>query len=278
MSTKRILSVTSTKKRNTMLTYANTSVTNGVSVTIGPGPLLVNGANASLSLFCPTAMDLYRGDGVTPGAPAFSAVRTSTTCYMRGFREHIRIQTSSGIPWFWRRICFTNKSPLWIDFANADTPTQTNGPTGTGGPISIDTSNGQQRIYFNQFVNNANNTVVNWYDTIFKGRQAVDWNDPMTASIDTARVDLKSDVTTTIKSGNQAGTVRDFKLWYPMNKNLVYAEDEVGDAEEITRFSVRDKQGMGDYYILDIFIPGTGASASDLLQLNGTSTMYWHEK
>lgn len=273
MTQKRLLNVTSRKKRNTMLQYANTSTQTGNSVTIGPGPLVVNG-NACVCIFSPTAMDLINAAG-NAGAAAEQAVRTSTTAFMRGFSEKIRIQTSSGIPWFWRRITFCSKRPQILDrFQATDSPTQLN----SGHTSLLDTSNGLERLYLNLIQNASDNTINAIYDLIFKGTRNRDWTDVLTAPLDTSRIDVKSDWSTTIKSGNQAGTVRDFKKFYPMNKNIVYDDDEQGDGEASSYQSVQDKRGMGDYYIMDFFYTGTGGSTSDLLQLTSTSTMYWHEK
>lgn len=273
MSRRSLLNATSRKKRNSMMQYANTSTVNGTSVTIGPGPLVVNG-NAAVCLFSPTAMDLSDGTGA-PGSITEQAVRTSTTAYMKGFSEKIRIQTSSGIPWFWRRITFCSKRPtIFAAFQASDTPTQTN----SGVTSYVDTTNGLERLYFNLVTNSSPNTLAAIYSVLFRGAQGKDWNDVLTASVDTTRVDLKSDRSWTIKSGNASGTVRDFSLYYPMNKNLVYDDDENGDQETQSYTSVQDKKGMGDYYILDFFYTGTGGATTDLLQLTSTSTMYWHEK
>lgn len=274
MSRKSILNVTSRKKRNTMLTLANTSTANGGTVTIGPGPLLVNGRDQGLILFMPTAMDLTDGSGA-PGTVSEESSRTSTNCYMRGFREKIRIQTSTGIPWFWRRLVFTSKRPQLLNaFQPGDTPVQTN----LGNPTFSDTSNGMQRLYFNQSVNIADNTIAAWNGLIFRGQRDKDWTDILTARVDPSRVDLRSDVCVTIKSGNQAGTVREFSRYYAMNKSIVYDDDENGDRETSSYTSVQDKRGMGDVYIYDIFVAGTGAGVTDLLQLQSSSTLYWHEK
>lgn len=273
MSRKSLLNTTSRKKRNTMLTYANTSSVNGNSVTIGPGPLVVNG-NGAICLFSPTAMDLTDGGGAQ-GSIAEQAVRTSTTCYMKGFSEKIRIQTSSGIPWFWRRIVFRAKRPtIFNQFQASDTPVQTNG----GNVSYVDTTNGMERLYFNLVVNTSTATYAAIYAILFKGQSGKDWTDTLSAPVDTSRVDLMSDVSRTITSGNQSGTVRDYSVYYPMNKNLVYDDDENGDAEASAYTSVQDKKGMGDCYILDLFYTGTGGATTDLLQLTSTSTLYWHEK
>lgn len=96
--------------------------------------------------------------------------------------------------------------------------------------------------------------------------------------MDTTRVDLVSDKRMTIRSGNQAGTVRDISLYHPYNHNLVYDDDENGQNETTAYTSVKDKRGGGDMFIYDLFTAGTGAGTSDVLQLTSTSTLYWHEK
>lgn len=274
MSKKRILNVTSRKKKNTMMQYVNTSTNGGSSVTIGPGPMLVNGSSQYWGVFTPTAMDLTSGANLQ-NSIVDSSLRTSQTCFIRGYAENIRIETSTGLPWYWRRIVFTAKSSPWFTFSANDTPTQTN----SGSTSSIESStNGWERLYFNQFVNNAPDTITLMQRDIFRGEQNRDWSDILTAPIDTARVDLKSDRLRVIKSGNQVGTNRAFKMFYPCNKNLVYNDDESGVVEGTTFSSVQDKRGMGNLHVLDIFLPGTGGTSTDILKLTSTSTMYWHEK
>lgn len=257
-----------------MLQLANTSTGTGGPVTIGPGPYLVNAGNGNnISLFCTTAMDLNNSVN-NPNVISQQASRTATTCYIRGFSEKIRIQTSSGIPWFWRRICFRARGQMFAGFSPSDTPTQTNG----GATSYTETSNGMQRLYFNLTINASNQTLYNIQQVLFRGQFNSDWVDPQTAAVDTTRVDLVSDNRMTIRSGNQAGTVKDVTMWHPYNHNLVYDDDESGAAEATTYLSVQDKRGNGDMYIFDLFTAGTGGTASDVLQLTSTSTLYWHEK
>jgi len=111
-----------------------------------------------------------------------------------------------------------------------------------------------------------------------KGRKSIDWSDPIIAPLDTSRITVKYDKTITSKSGNDRGTVREFKLWHPMNKNLVYGDDEAGDNMTTVFRSVTSKAGMGDYYVMDVITPGSGAVTSDQLLLQSNSTLYWHEK
>lgn len=63
-----------------------------------------------------------------------------------------------------------------------------------------------------------------------------------------------------------------------MRHNLVYDDDEAGSGESTSVYSVDNKQGMGDYFVVDIIQAGIGGTSSDLLSINATSTLYWHEK
>lgn len=258
-----------------MLQYANTSSSGGGTVPIGPGAMFVAGNSQYIGVWTPTGMDLNSGAN-QENSIVESSLRTSTTCFIKGVTENMRIETSSGLPWYWRRIIFTSKQGVWLTFnPNDATPNQTN----SGSPTVIETStNGWERLYFNQYTNNAPTTISDWQSTVFKGTQNRDWSDPLTAQIDTAQVDLRSDRLMTIRSGNASGTVKHIKRYYSVNKNLTYRDDESGTALTTNYFSVSDKRGMGDMHILDIFLPGTGATSTDILKLTSTSTLYWHEK
>lgn len=266
MSNRRILNVSSRKKRNTMLSWSNTSGT-GASRPVAPGAAVVNTSGA-IFLWCATAQTL---DGNSTVANTSS--RTASSCYMRGLSEHLRIQTNSGTPWFHRRICFAFRSAasVFTSSAATDNPTQANSPY-------VDTTNGIERLWLNETINNVQNTIEGQQNFIFKGVINVDWNDLIVAPVDTTRVDLKFDKTWTIHSGNASGVVRERKLWHPMNKNLVYDDDESGDSMVARYYSVDSKLGMGDYFVMDIIQAGSNAQAGDLLSINANSSLYWHEK
>ncbi|QCX35068.1 capsid protein [Blackfly genomovirus 6] len=275
MSNKKILNLTSRKKRNTMMQYANTSSSGGGTVPIGPGAMFVSGNNQYIGVWTPTGMDLNSA-GSIENSITEQSLRTATTCFIKGLTENMRIETSSGVPWYWRRIIFTSKQNVWLQFSvNDATKNQSN----DGNPGVLESStNGWERLYFNQYINNAPATISDWQSIVFRGTQNRDWSDPLTAQIDTSQVDLRSDRLMTIRSGNASGTVKHIKRYYSVNKNLTYADDESGNAQVTNHFSVRDKRGMGDMHILDIFLPGTGATSTDILKLTSTSTLYWHEK
>lgn len=250
-----------------MQTYSNTN-SDATSKPVAASPAFVRGDNVSVFTWCPTAQTL-----TTDSLARNEASRTASTCYMRGLSEHIRIQTNTGVPWFHRRICFTYRGP-----SNFNTPSPLDLAQVTQYTSFIDPASGPQRLFLNQKINNNTNTTAGQFAILFKGIESVDWTDPIIAPIDTTRVSLKFDKTWTMQSGNANGIVRERKLFHPMNKNLVYDDDENGDVEIGSYFSVDSKAGMGDYYVVDIISPGQAATAADIMLITSNSTLYWHEK
>nr|QVW56565.1 MAG: capsid protein [Gemykolovirus] len=270
MSKRTILNTTSRKKQDNMLSFSNTNGA-GASQTVAAGSLFVNGSTGyAMSVFCPTARSFITAGST--GSIVDVSDRNAMTCYMRGYSENLRIQTSSPLPWLWRRICFTTKGGSFTQPATGDTA-----PTQTVQPYS-DTSIGMARKWFNLQVNNSPNTVAAYNGIIFKGTFGYDWNDVITAKTDQTRITVKSDVTRRIITGNNSGHFSERKLWYPMNRNLVYDDDEQGAAEIPSYYSTGAKPGMGDYFIVDYVVPGVGGTSSDVINLNCTATLYWHEK
>lgn len=258
-----------------MMAYANTSTVNANPVAVGPGPYMVSGANdTAVCIFTPTGMDLDT-NGV-PNTVTYDAARTSTTCFIKGFSEKIKIQTSTGRPWFWRRIVIRSKNPTFLFYSGQDTIVPA-----VGSPVSpgvLENTNGMQRLWNNLSTSGGNQTISNIYNVLFRGTINLDWTDVMTAPVDTTRVDLVRNTVRTIKSGNESGTVREYNMYHPYNHNLVYDDDEAGASKTTRFYSVSDKRGQGDMHIIDLFSCGLGKGASDLLNLTSTSTVYWHER
>lgn len=267
MTKRRILNTTSAKKRNGMLTFTNTAPNTGVQQPVALGVANVTGNAVGRFLWQATAMDLNDNAG-NPNLRVNQAQRTATSCYMRGLSEHVRLQTNSGLPWFHRRICFRHRG--LVPFRSA--------LGSESSPVSIESSNGWQRLFNNIGVDSAPQTLAQREAWLFRGEIQRDWNDPILAPVDTSRVDVCFDKTWTLKSGNANGTVYERKLWHPMNKNLVYDDDENGNVESTVTYSVSSKQGMGDYFVYDIIAAGLGGSASDVCAIYANSTLYWHEK
>lgn len=124
--------------------------------------------------------------------------------------------------------------------------------------------------------NSTNRTVFD--REIFEGTFSRDYLTYMEAKVDSTRVSCKYDRTITLSSGNERGVWRHYNMWHPMNKNLVYDDDEHGDAVQESQVSVNSKLGMGDYYVVDLFQPSVTGTDQERLSVQMTSMLYWHEK
>ena len=209
------------------------------------------------SLYAPTVMDRDPPNPIA-NLPSF---RESQTVFMRGYKENVNLVTSDDSPWQWRRICFTLKGEILTSAATID----------DGIAIQI-----APQGYTRPFINMQNALRTRISAQIFKGTEGRDWNDPFLAKPDTQRITLKSDVTHTLHPNSEGGFIKSFHLWHPMNRNLVYAEDESGTDIQNFGYSVTGKAGMGDYYILDMFRSNISDASSMQIQMAGT--LYWHEK
>lgn len=240
--------------------WGSTATNGGLTITPAPG----RGPITILPWICTARSNATTSAGES-GNVFNETARTSTTCYMRGLAENIEIQTSSAAHWQWRRICFTYKDPVQVGAAlNFFSPT----------------AKGMQRMLYNVTSNKSedNAALGQMISTIFRGVEGNDWNNYMTAPLDEKRITVKYDKTTHIASGNDSGVVRKYKRWHPMNKNLVYDDYENGGTRRSDYYSVASKAGMGDYYVIDMFLAGLGSTSTDLLNFNPVATLYWHEK
>lgn len=251
-----------------MLSISNTTAS-GAYRAPAPGSLIVPGNSNAACVWAATARNLQRDGGLNTITDL--AARTSQTCYMRGLAETLRIQTNSAVPWLHRRICFTLRGDALINTYTGDSPNLTV-------PYNDLPGTGMRRLWQNLSVVTVPGYYTALTNILFRGTADKDWTDVFTAPIDTSRITLKFDKTRTYSSGNQAGFVKRIKMWHPMNKNLVYDDDENGETNSTNYRSVEGKAGMGDYYVVDFFAAGGARDAGDLLQVNTDSTLYWHEK
>lgn len=256
-----------------MLSFSNSDAA-GQQRAPAVGPAYVRGDSLGVFFWCPTARVLDSEDRSTVAAVANESARTATTCYWRGVKEVLDMETSSGVPWYWRRIVFAYRA-VGAPF-NEQVPDSPD-PLGTLDPY-VESSSGYGRFWNDQTINNASTTGVERFNILFRGASGVDWSNVFTAPVDNRRVDLISDKRHALSSGNANGIYRQFKRWIPINKNLVYDDDETGGDEGSSPFSVDDKRGVGNVYILDLFAAGAQGTSTDLLRIDATATAYWHEK
>lgn len=253
-----------------MLQWTNTTATapsGGTTYTSNPSVLVGGGASPYCFLFCATARSnetqALPGSG---GTKYDLASRTATSCYMVGLKEAIDVQVSNGVPWQWRRICFTYKGGSTL--ANHIT-----GPSDSFAP-AVETTSGYTRVVNSLGV--ADQT--SFFSLLFSGAQAVDWIDPFAAKVDNKRVSLKYDKTYTVTSNNEEGVIRKYNRWHQMRHNIEYDDDESGGTMQANEYSVESKVGMGDYWVLDLIRPRSGTTSADQMSINFESTLYWHER
>lgn len=272
MSRKAILNATSEKKRDKMLPWTNsTSSSQSGSSTFSLNPAVLTGGTADPGLFlwCATARDNTINTSAGKGTKFDVSTRTASTCYMVGLAEKIQIQCSDGLPWEWRRVCFTAKGGPTL----GGTVTLGNA-SGTSFATALETSAGWVRLLNQLLIGDR----TAFYGLFFQGAQNVDWTDPLMAKIDTERLTVKYDKTITLSSGNEDGFIRKYPRYHPMGKNLIYADDEAGGTMAVSQFSTQAKAGMGDYWVVDMFRPRAGSTSSNQLIFSTESTLYWHER
>jgi hypothetical protein len=264
MTRKRVLNITTKKKHDTMLSWGNlaTDSSDG-STTFHIGQQLLKGGRTYIIPWIATARDLTNYPSGNLSSAAQTAARTASLCYMRGLKERVQVQTSSGQAWQWRRICFRLKGPnIYTNQLDSSR-------------LWTETSSGWMRT-----VNDWGNSTLaqNINIPLFQGTQGVDWSSYFTAKTSSDLVTVVYDKTRIISSGNANGVMRNYHHWFPMNANLQYAEDENGSGELEAAISTGGSKGMGDFYIVDYIAGGTGSTTSDILSFEPQATLYWHEK
>lgn len=254
MSRRRILNVTSIKKHDNMRQWLRSS-----TGSLSPGVIsIINGA---VYIYCPTARSLI-GNAV-----GGESDRQRQLTFARGYKEVTDITVIGGASWRWRRIAVSFKGPgLLYDTTNTSASVNT--------AFYDDSDNGMTRVYTEAA---SSSQAVNWRTVLFDGDEGRDWSNPFVAKVDTSRVTLHYDRMVTINPGTTVGTTRSFRTWIPLNKNLLYDDDERGPGTNSSYVSVQSKIGMGDLYIFDYFNRDTGDNTGSL-QLLSEATYYWHEK
>jgi hypothetical protein len=267
LSRRRVLNITTTKKQDNMLAWTRLGA--DVSGSSGGATIASNERYWAFGWIA-TARNADYQSGGPRGTKIDSATRTSTETFMRGVKENIRIELQTNHAYLWRRICFKFKATTLV----------TDSTTGLEYALWQETSAGYVRA-LTQLLPSINPTLQLWQqlvDIIFKGQVNVDWSELMTAKTDNSRAEIVYDKTVRLTTGNDVGKMLDVKRWHPMNKNLIYNDDEQGGGKGTPYLSSVNRKSMGDYYIIDIFDTGTTGDADDTLTFTPQATLYWHER
>nr|WIW72190.1 MAG: capsid protein [Genomoviridae sp.] len=252
MTKKSILNTTSIKKRDVLLPTTNPGLDPEVPSEALPAIMLPNRVTPQRTpayTFCIPWIPTYRLPVQNASTNTYKSAMTTGTPYMKGLSEKITISVTGGVPWQWRRICFTYKGDrLFRPFSQA---------TGLGGEDAIFDP---IKYFKNTFENDTAifrpifdlasyygdsgkpQTSVPYalsqlYTFLFQGSSAqftdsvtqTDWINVMTAKTDNKEVTIKYDKTVNLASGNDEGIQRNFNRYHPMEKTLVYDSYEEGN-------------------------------------------------
>lgn len=269
---KAILNITSRKKQDNMRSMLTTPF--GVETT--PGGIIMTGDNDYTFIWMATARDNVIS-GVEPGVFQQSQ-RTATSCYMRGLKERWTMETGSPAMWRHRRILFSFQGDALY---RVDNDAILDGDNQLGAYFK-ELSNGYVRAFTRLEPQTGDyrqpELSLQLRKILFKGTEGNDWVGVLNAKVDTLRVKVLYDKTTTIRSANDRGVITGRKFWHNFNSTLVYDDDENGNSTANSPFSVQDRRSMGDVYVVDFFQSGLGSTSSDELRLNAEATLYWHER
>lgn len=226
---------------------------------ITPGSITIGTGLASL--YMPTARPVSNYD-------SGESQRERQMTYARGYKERATITVQGGGSWRWRRIVFSMKGPLLFNQPGDRAPFYNSATSPTVA------SNMTRAI-----TTMAESQYVRVRSLLFDGQEGIDWTSQFTAKVDTTNVTLHSDKIINLSPGNESGMVRTYNMWTPLNKNLMYLDDEAGDSKDSSYISVQSKIGMGDLYVYDLFALGTvAATGTASLTFSPEGTYYWHER
>lgn len=191
--------------------------------------------------------------------------RQSRDTFCRGYGETIMIDVENPQEWYWRRIVFTFVGDIFLG-------------TGTGASTSFndDAVAGMTR-HWNQMTNPQTNAIES---VIFQGKAGVDWFDQRTAKTDPRRISVIRDQFRHLKASIGQAYSHRFRNYYPVNRRLIYNDEEVGKDDDrgvLNYVSAQDPQSVGDVYVYDLFFNTIG-DIPQTFRVVAEGRYYWRER
>lgn len=263
----------SRKKRDTMLSAAASGTNADPASATAPDRRAfisrdtVNNtaAGVHMFLFCPSWRYMV------PNNAAYMAYRTATRTYVKGIGEKFSLTPNDASVWYHRRVIVSLKALLSTNIALND---------------AIGAQSGVNATSYRQFRDLTGQQTGGYqivWDIIqaqlFTGIKTVDWTDQMTARIDRARFNVHADFKYAIRSGNQASSPKMPSFYTPINKTIQYDDEENGVSITPNAYSVSNKIGLGNIYVIDMFeTPEPISATTSTMTIDSTMTYYWHER
>ncbi|AWX63613.1 capsid protein [Gila monster-associated gemycircularvirus] len=255
MTSRRVRDIASRKKYDTIFGATSNDVQSTGQANIFAG--------TNYFMWCPTWRQRRT-------ASTDEHVRANQEVFMRGIKD--RIMVSATFSLIHRRVCFW--SHRRIDDAR---------PFVFDNPDVIDAPSYQRR----NLVALYPNLDEEIFEYLFKGTVGFDYSEDSRwdTPLDNKRVKVVYDKQYTITpnyaapDGAQFGKTLTRKLWHPINRKVLYDDDEEGADVNGSGWSAQTPESLGNYYVLDIFSTGQYIEGSN--DQVGTympeSTTYWHE-
>jgi len=269
MTRRRVLNISSMKKKDTMLQYRQFG-----TAPAQPGFLNLNAGEVRPHFGLHIVPWMCTARDLASGSRQDLTHRTTSSPYIRGLRETVRVTTNTSTPWQWRRICFTFKgNEIYRPAGQLDTAQMW---------LYAGTNNGWSR-YSTSFTGLYSTTVQDdsakiLLRNLFTGQHGFDYSEIIDATTNSQRVKVIYDRKFNIQSPNDSGTMKARKTWIPVNGTLNYDDQEVGDGTSTGIHSVDGRPGVGDIYVVDFFKAHGAADVADSLAFGTDTTLYWHER
>lgn len=282
---KAVLNTTSTKKRDVMLPVTNQSVLGAPLLQVQPAsPIHVRGGEANTTtqngaffIWSPTQRPI-NDNTVSENS------RSTRDVYHKGFRERIKVESSSSAAWVWRRIVVETKEDDFsydgfVEGGDTSAPPREFRPWYLG-PAGV------SRLWYNQYGNKltpGDNRINPLYEAmverLFEGSAINDWLDTLAAKVDVDRYKLRYDKTFTLRSNNDDGFVKYLNFYFPFESTMYYDHDESGSGTgNQSVVCTPAKKGMGNVYIIDIVEGAFSSDDTDILRITPEACAYWHER
>lgn len=209
-------------------------------------------------------------------AAAYDSGRNMQSVYVKGLSDRYRIEIENA-PWEWRRIVFMSQTRYTGTASTTRTfltdPSIGSRTVANMRVVGQGTTNGQPSI---SVVQNPS-VGVDLFDVIFKGQRGIDWVNYFTAKTDTSLIKVLSDKKFRLGSGNESGAAKVKKFYTPVNKTLVYDDDEAGVDQNGSGFTAAGAKN-GNIYVLDMFWNEAGNDPTAAgMTWSADATYYWHE-
>lgn len=265
VTTRRIRTIAARKAKDTMTSLPFTQDTPPAPMDPG-APVRITGN--SFWGFVWNASGRQRGVSATGSEFLNRETRLKQRCFFKGVAEDMNFLTNSDASWTHRRIVFLDRGETVRDAMPPNTAVVAIGSVGYVRPLWA-------------VLNVAGATepgATAWADisdVLFDGQRNVDWSTYLTAKTDPQRVKTLYDRTTTIRSGNDRGLWKVKRFWHPVNRTIIYDDDE--EAGNIVSRPWSSGMGScGDVIVVDMFGCPDGTT-DDELSIGTQARVYWHE-